>query len=245
MTELNDRQREKHQRIIDAAVHVFAERGFHQARISDIAERAGVADGTIYLYFRNKDDILLSVFEAKMDELLRGVEDALAGVEDPAEQLRTFARYHFGQVQRNRAAAEVLQIELRLSNKFLKEYRPEKLWAYLGVLGGILERGKAAGLFRVDVDPLVLKWSFFGALDELAMQWVLMKPGRRFSIESAARQVADTFLRGLLRPEHVLAAAAAEAGPPKPTTLGAGPEFPDLETVKTEHPQELPTEEAP
>lgn len=199
MNEPSPRQKDKHQRITDAAVQVFAERGFHLARISDIADRAGVADGTIYLYFRNKEDILLSIFESKMDELIAGVHLALAGIDDPAEQLRVFACYHFGQVERNRAAAEVLQIELRLSNKFLKEYRPQKLWEYLDVLAGILERGQASGLLRPEVDPFILKWSFFGALDELAMQWVLMKPGRRFPIDQAAREVANTFLQGLLR----------------------------------------------
>jgi TetR/AcrR family fatty acid metabolism transcriptional regulator len=197
MTDLRDRQRPKHQRITDAAVAVFAERGFHLARIRDIAQRAGVADGTIYLYFRNKEEILLSIFEEKMDLLLQGVHEALADVADPTEQLRAFARFHFGQVERNQAVAEVLQVELRLSNKFLKEYRPHKLWAYLGVLAAILERGKAAGCFAPHVDPFVLKWSFFGALDELAMQWVLAKPERRFDIDTAALQVADTFLRGI------------------------------------------------
>ena len=199
MNEPSPRQRDKHQRITDAAVQVFAERGFHLARISDIADRAGVADGTIYLYFRNKEDILLSIFESKMDELIAGVHLALAGVDDPAEQLRVFACYHFGQVERNRAVAEVLQVELRLSHKFLKQYRPEKLWAYLRVIDGILERGRASGAFRPDADPAVLRWAFFGALDELAMQWVLVKPERRFPIDAAARQVADTFLRGLVQ----------------------------------------------
>ena len=200
MPDTRDRQRPKHQRITDAAVAVFAERGFHLARIRDIAQRAGVADGTIYLYFRNKEEILLSIFEEKMDLLLQGVQDALADLTDPSEQLRAFARFHFGQVERNQAVAEVLQVELRLSNKFLKEYRPHKLWAYLGVLAAILERGKAAGRFDPQVDPFVLKWSFFGALDELAMQWVLAKPERRFDIDTAARQVADTFLRGIAIP---------------------------------------------
>jgi len=99
----------------------------------------------------------------------------------------------------NRRAAEVLQVELRLSNKFLKEYRPEKLWAYLGVFGQIVRDGQARGLFRTAVDPFIGMWAFFGALDELAMQWVLMKPGRRFPIDQAAREVANTFLLGLLR----------------------------------------------
>ena len=184
--------------ITEAAVEVFAEKGFHQARISDIARRAGVADGTIYLYFKNKEDLLLSVFEEKMDYLLAGLTTALDGVEDPVERVRQFAIFHFQQVQENRSAAEVLQIELRLSNKFLKDYRPEKLWAYLGVFGQIVREGQQSGLFRPELDPFVTMWAFFGGLDEIAMQWVLSRKTDRFSLEEAASQVAEVFIRGML-----------------------------------------------
>jgi TetR/AcrR family fatty acid metabolism transcriptional regulator len=101
-------------------------------------------------------------------------------------------------VREYRSAAEVLQVELRLSNKFLKEYRPEKLWAYLGVFGQIVREGQSRGLFRADVDPFIGMWAFFGALDELAMQWVLSRRADRFPLELAAEQVAEVFIRGLL-----------------------------------------------
>jgi TetR/AcrR family fatty acid metabolism transcriptional regulator len=192
------RRVDKRSLITEAAVEVFAEKGFHQARVSDIAKRAGVADGTIYLYFKNKEDLLLSIFEEKMDLLLEGLGEALAHHDDPMERIRAYARFHFEQVRDNRAAAEVLQVELRLSNKFLKEYRPEKLWAYLGVFGQIVREGQARGIFRPDIDPFIGMWSFFGALDELAMQWVLSRKQDRFSLERAADQVADVFIRGML-----------------------------------------------
>jgi len=197
MPQASQRKTNKRTLITDAAVEVFAERGFHQARISDIAKRAGVADGTIYLYFRNKEDLLLSMLEEKMDLLLAGLRTALDGVEDPEERVRQFATFHFKQVRENRAVAEVLQVELRLSNKFLKEYRPEKLWAYLGVFGQIVREGQAQGLFRAEIDPFVNMWAFFGALDEIAMQWVLSGGSDRFELESAAHQVADIFIRGM------------------------------------------------
>ena len=198
--------------ITDAAVEVFAERGFHQARISDIARKAGVADGTIYLYFKNKEDLLLSIFEEKMDFLLGGLRHALDGVDDPVERARRFARFHFEQVRDNRAAAEVLQIELRLSNKFLKDYRPEKLWAYLGVFGQIVREGQDRGLFRADLDPFVTMWGFFGGLDEIAMQWVLSRKADRFSLDHAADQMAEVFIRGMLVDPTVLDRANNEEG---------------------------------
>lgn len=187
---------EKHEKILEAAIDVFAEKGFHHARISDIARKAGVADGTIYLYFRNKDDVLLTIFEEKMGMLTAGLREALEGVDDPLERIRVFARYHFRQVQDHRALAEVLQIELRLSNKFLKEYRPEKLWEYLNVFAAIVRDGQERGVIHASVDPFITMWAFFGALDEIAMQWVLARR-HRIDLGPAADQVAEVFIRGL------------------------------------------------
>jgi TetR/AcrR family fatty acid metabolism transcriptional regulator len=191
------RRTDKRALITEAAVEVFAEKGFHSARVSDIARKAGVADGTIYLYFKNKEDLLLSIFEEKMDVLLDGMHASLDGVVDPMERIRLFARHHFLQVRENRSSAEVLQVELRLSNKFLKEYRPEKLWAYLDIFASAVRDGQAKGLFREDINPFIAMWGFFGGLDEIAMQWVLARDQRRIPLEQAADQVANIYIRGM------------------------------------------------
>jgi TetR/AcrR family transcriptional regulator, fatty acid metabolism regulator protein len=188
---------DKRERIIEAAITVFADRGFHQARVTDIAHRAGVADGTIYLYFRNKEDLLLTIFEEKMDLIITSLKEAIASVDDPRERIRIFALNHYALVRRSRALAEVLQVELRLSNKFLKEYRPEKLWRYLGVLGDIIREGQERGVLRADVDPFLVMWAFFGAIDELGMQWILARKKARFKLDVAADQVADIFIKGI------------------------------------------------
>jgi len=208
----SSRRGDKRTLIINAAIEVFAERGFLLAPVAEIARRAGVADGTIYRYFKNKDDLLLSIFEEKMDDMQVGLTEALSSVDDPIEQVRAFSRFHFAQVQQHRDVAAVLQVELRLSTKFLKEYRPVKLWAYLEVFADIVRRGQAQGVFREDMDPFIGMWAFFGAMDELAMQWVLARKQDRFPLEVAADQVADIFLRGM---------SIAQAAPsnPAPTKL--------------------------
>ncbi len=193
---------DKRARIIEAAIAVFAERGFHLARVTDIAHRAGVADGTIYLYFRNKEDLLLTIFEEKMDLIIASLEQALAPIDDPLQRLRVFAHHHYSLVRHERALAEVLQIELRLSNKFLKEYRPARLWQYLGHVAAIIRDGQARGIIRADVDPFLVMWAFFGALDELGMQWILARKKARFKLDVAADQVADMFIQGIMaRPQ--------------------------------------------
>ncbi len=190
----------KRARITNAAIAVFADKGFHQARVSDIARKAGVADGTIYLYFKNKEDVLLSIFEEKMDELREGVQAELEGISDPFEGIRAFARYHFRQVREQRAVAEVLQVELRLSKKFISDYKPDKLFAYLGVFIELVRQGQASGRIRPDVDPFTTGWAFFGSLDELGLLWVVgqkQERERNLDLDTAAQQVADLFIRGI------------------------------------------------
>ena len=192
------RKGDKRTLIRDAAVQVFAEKGFHNARVSDVAERAGVADGTIYLYYRNKEDLLLSIFEDAMETLREGLLERLGAVNDPLEGVRVFAQFHFEQVRDHRAVAEVLHVHLRGSNKFFKDYRPEKLWAYLKVFADLVTRGQEMGVIREDVNPFIQMWCFFGALDELGMQWVLSRK-KKFDLEPAAEQVAELFIRGMAK----------------------------------------------
>jgi len=187
---------DKRERISDAAIAVFAEKGYHAARVSDVAKEAGVADGTIYLYFRNKEDLLLSIFEEKMGMLIGLLLAELEGVDSPLDKMRIFSRQHLSRLRTYPLIAQVFQVEIRQSHKFLREYRPEKFLDYLNVFGDAVKEAQAMGLIRDDIDPYIAKWSFFGSLDELAIQWVLSRNRERFDLDAAAEQVVDTFLRG-------------------------------------------------
>ncbi|MFM7200200.1 MAG: TetR/AcrR family transcriptional regulator [Myxococcota bacterium] len=187
---------DKRESILDAAIRVFARQGFHQSRVADIAREAGVADGTIYIYFKHKEDILIAIFEEKMALVLQKLRAELADVLDPAERLRTFISYHLTQVMQNRELSEILQVELRLSNKFMKEYVPVRLTEYLDVIAEIIVEGQRQGKFRTDISPAVMKRAIFGALDELAMHWVLTR-GRRPDLQASAAQLAAVFLSGI------------------------------------------------
>ena len=193
---------EKREAILDAAIRVFARQGFHQSRVADIAREAGIADGTIYLYFRHKEDILIAIFEEKMAIVIESVLEELSRFTDPVDRLRCFIGFHLSQMARNRELAEILQVELRLSNKFMKEYVPVKLTEYLDVIAEIISDGQKKGVFRADVSPSVMKRAIFGALDELAIHWVLTR-GRRPDLQTSASQVAEVFLSGLALPGDV------------------------------------------
>lgn len=190
---------DKRQQILDAAVEVFARSGFHGSRVSDIAREAEVADGTIYLYFKSKDEILLALFEQKMTEMIEAATAALDGIDDPFEKLRRFCVHHMGNVEEHRSAAKVLQVELRLSNTFMKEYKPLPLQEYMNLVGRVIEEGQAQGLVRRELNPVIVRRALFGALDEIAMQWILT-PNARYGLRDSALQIADIFVEGLRAP---------------------------------------------
>jgi len=191
-----DARRDKRLAILQAAIEVFAQKGFHRSRVADIARRAGVADGTIYLYFASKDDILITIFEEKMAELLGEARKAVDQVTTPEDKLRRFAEFHMGQVEENRDFSAVFQVELRLSNKFMKEYVPRHLREYLDIIGDIVRDGQALGVFGKEYNPIVVRRAFFGALDEIAMQWTLT-PHPSYRLVATAHEVSDIFIRGL------------------------------------------------
>ena len=190
------KKRDKRRAILDAAVHVFARTGFHGSRVSDIAREAEVADGTIYLYFKSKDDILISIFEETMSQMISGVEEAMADIDDPLARLVRFATYHMENVETHSDVAKVLQVELRLSHTFMKEYKPTRLQTYMDIIGSLIAEGQARGLVRADVNPTIARRAFFGALDEIAMQWILTA-NARYGLRESAEQIADLFVRGL------------------------------------------------
>jgi TetR/AcrR family fatty acid metabolism transcriptional regulator len=187
---------EKYHRIIEAATKVFAKKGFYQSKISEIAKEANVADGTIYIYFENKDDILISLFEEQMKAVIDNMETQLSGIDDPAKRLERFASTHLDLIEKNQDMAEIIQVELRQSGKFMKEYKNEKFMQYLDIIEDIICEGQKRGIFKKDVIPKVAKRAFFGALDEVSRFWVLSSR-RRYDIRTVARQISEYFLNGI------------------------------------------------
>jgi len=188
---------DKSLRILDAAIRVFARKGFYNSTIADVAKVAEVAEGTIYLYFKNKDDLLISIFEHSMDLFIQEVSRELQGVQDPKDKLKKFLSLHLQLVQKNPELAQVLQIELRQSSKFMKEYEGGKFSEYLNLVRAILEEGQEKGVFRKDLEPRILRRAIFGAVDELALEWLLM-PKKKYSLETCAEQVGEMFIRGII-----------------------------------------------
>jgi len=186
---------DKREAILRAATQVFARNGFFQSQVADVARAAGVAAGTVYLYFRSKDDLLVSLFERTMREAIADVSTALEGASDARDRLTRIARLHLERLGRDRDLAVVFQVELRQSTKFMERFSSSYLRDYIGVIRDTMAAGQAAGQFRPDINATIAAKMFFGALDEMATNWMLSR--RRYSLTAQADVVVDLFINGV------------------------------------------------
>jgi TetR/AcrR family fatty acid metabolism transcriptional regulator len=206
------RTSDKRDRILEAAVKVFARKGYFAARVADIASQAGVADGTIYLYFRNKEDILVSLFDEIMAEHIEKGREELAAVEGAQARLLVIAQHHLRLLGGNRDLAVVFQVELRQSTKFMERFTAGWLHDYLAVISEVVEEGQDDGTFRPELSRKLATKAFFGALDEMVTSWILSP--KEYDLVSQAAGVVDLFLHG--------AAASERRSPAGPTLAAVG-----------------------
>lgn len=186
---------ERRDALLRAATETFAARGFFNAQVADVARAAGVAAGTVYLYFRSKDDLLISIFDKTMKEAIAEGRESIAALTDPTERLRTIARLHLDRMGRDRALAVVFQVELRQSTKFMERFSTTHLRDYLGIIRDIVAAGQREGTFRSDVNPTLAAKLLFGMLDEMATNWILSK--RRYSLADQADAIVNLFVGGV------------------------------------------------
>ena len=189
------RDPDKPQQIIDAAVRVFARNGFYNSRVSDIAREAGIASGTIYLYFKTKDEILVTLFREKMTAFVSALRTEIAREQDPEAKIRRLVRLHFEVLEASPDMAEVVQVELRQGQKFFRGASAHEISAYFELIGSILHEGVAGGVFRRDLPVKIATKMLFGAMDQVTTSWVLGKRGYRLA--DAAEPVANIFLKGV------------------------------------------------
>ncbi len=190
------RSRDKRDRIQRAAVKVFARNGFHATRVSEVAKAAGVADGTIYLYFTSKEELLVSIFEDRVTKLLAFMQESVPKLPSAPERLRAVIDMQLGLLEGERELAEVITVILRQSTRLMKEFAAPKFIAYLDAIAKIVQEGQAAGDFRKDISPHIAARAVFGSLDGITLTWALGR-AEQGALARAATQLADVFLRGL------------------------------------------------
>lgn len=189
---------DKRERILRAAIRVFARKGFYATRVSEIAKAAGVADGTIYLYFKNKDDVLVSIFEDGIGRLLSALREETLGRESATERLERAIELQLGLLEDRRDLAEVITVNLRQSSKLMKQYGAPLFNQYIDFLASIVADGQRKGELRQDVSPRIVARGLWGALDGVAMTWALAD-GEAKALRRAAKELATIHLEGLRR----------------------------------------------
>lgn len=192
---MTSRKEKKYDIILDAALKVIAENGFHGAQVAKIAKEAGVADGTIYLYFKNKEDILISLFRAKLGQLVERFNESIKETSNAAESLRNICEIHYSELERNIHLAYVTQIELRQSNIELRKAIGETVKPYIKLIEQLLIQGVEEKTFRPDLDVKLSRHLIFGAMDEVVTSWLIS--GQKYSLSAQVDGTVDFFLRAL------------------------------------------------
>lgn len=191
----------KYDKIIDAAVKVIAENGYHQSQVSKIAKEAGVADGTIYLYFQNKEDILISLFEEKMGVFVEHIKNGMQRTDSLEEKLFILIDMHLAQLEKDHDLALVTQLELRQSNISIRLKVNEVLKNYLGLIDSLIEEGKESGVFDQEIDTRMMRQVIFGAIDEVVTNWVMKE--HRYDLAPLAKSLHTFLMKGLKTPQRM------------------------------------------
>lgn len=181
--------------ILGAATKVFASQGYFKSKVADIAREAGIADGTVYLYFKSKDEILHSIFDRAMVEFIAEGRTELAKLNTATEKLKRIAELHLGRLGADRDMAIVFQVELRGSTKHMQEFSAAGFAEYLDIIRETIADGQTSGEFRSDIKPIVCAKIIYGALDEMVTNWVLSN--RHYPLEPMANEVMKLFLQGV------------------------------------------------
>ena len=187
---------DKREAILRAAIKVFADKGYFNSKVADIASEAGIADGTVYLYFKSKDEVLYSVFDRAMENFIAEGKKELALIDDVKEKLKRIAELHLERLSADRELAIVFQVELRGSTKFMQEFSASGFGDYLDIIRATIEEGQEKGVFRRDLKPVVCAKILYGALDEMVTNWILSK--KSYPLTPMAGEVLKVFFGGVL-----------------------------------------------
>lgn len=191
----NRRDELKYDAILRAAIQVMAESGYHNAQISRIARVAGVADGTVYLYFKNKEDVLISLLRRCINQIVTTCEGELEARDQAPERLRTFVSLYFSALGGDAQLAMVTQVHLRQVDANIRRQIGEFMRPLYDMLDSIVDLGIAQGIFRSGINRRIARRMLFGTMDEVVSAWVLT--GSKYELEGQTDDVIDVLMHGL------------------------------------------------
>ena len=186
---------DKYHLILEAAVKVFAEQGFSQSTISQIAREAGVADGTIYLYFKNKDDILVQFFTYKTRQVFARFKEEVDKADNTMDKLKNLIHRHLEEFQNDRNMAVVYRAETHQNSRLAEAQIKEMSNMYLDIVSEIVEQGQEEGVIRRDLYLSLVKRFILGGVDEVINTWI--HADGKYDLVTMADPLVDLFIRGI------------------------------------------------
>jgi len=190
--------------ILDAALKTFVKRGYTETKVAEIASEAGVAEGTLYNYFQNKEDLLLALFDEKWGGIIEGIRKKISRLDDPNKKLKAIFSQVVIMFKKNRQLAELFMVDVKQSSIFLNNYTINRVVEFLDIIEEVLVEGKQKGVYRRDLDTRVAKMIIFGAAQGILLSWVLGESAAvknktfKFSIYQAGKTLKDVFKSGLV-----------------------------------------------
>jgi len=181
--------------IIHAAIEVFSKKDFNTASISEIAQKAGVADGTIYQYFRNKEDLFFSIPIEKTNEFRSQLELHLEGISGAFNKIRKFVWYFLYFFKMNPAYGRILMLEMRVSKSFVKTETYDFLKQSVNQVINIIIEGQNEGVIRKDIDIYILRHLVLGTLEHMVSRWLLK--GEKYDLIEHHQDVSRMLIDGL------------------------------------------------
>ena len=197
---INKERNDKYHRILEAAAKVFANQGFHQSTVAQIAKEAGVADGTIYLYFKNKDDILVQFFSHRTKQVFDRFQAEVDRANSSLDKLRYLIHSHLTEFQQDRDGAILYQVETHSNNRLAEAQIKEMSKMYRDIISEIIEHGQQEGTIRKDLYVGLVKRFIIGAVDEVINTWI--HADGDYDLVSMADPLVELFIRGIGSPDR-------------------------------------------
>jgi TetR/AcrR family fatty acid metabolism transcriptional regulator len=187
---------DKREAILRSAIKVFARKGYFNSKVADIASKAKIADGTVYLYFKSKEEILHSIFDRTMAEFIADGKKEISLIQEADKKLKRIAELHLEKLGADRDLAIVFQVQLRGSIKFMREFSAAGFAEYLDIILQTIRDGQQQGIFRKDMNAIVCSKMFFGAIDEMVTNWILSK--KKYELSPLASEILKVFSGGIM-----------------------------------------------
>ncbi len=190
-----NKKTDKTELILEGALRAFARHGFHGTQVAKIAKEAGVADGTIYLYFKSKEEILIRLFEVKLGKLVEKFHETIRQSSNAKDAIRSICEIHYTELENNSDLAYVTQIELRQSSLNLRKAIGQSVKPYFKLIESVLLQGIDEGIFRPEMDVKLTRLLLFGAMDEVVTSWLIS--GKKYSLKAQIDGTVAFFLNGI------------------------------------------------